>query len=136
MARVAINIVTYNSAATIRACLEAVFQQEYRDFCVTVIDNHSTDETLEYVAPWQDRGLELIVNDENQYFSRAHNQAIALTDSEFVLTLNPDVVMYPTYLARIVHAFSLSPRIGSVNGKLLLLEQHDLRPEVLTAPPA
>jgi len=46
VARVAINIVTYNNAGDIDRCLESVFQQVYRDFAVTVLDNHSTDNTL------------------------------------------------------------------------------------------
>ena len=135
MPRVAVNIVTYNSSATIGACLGALFNQTYRDFSVTIIDNHSTDNTLERVAPWQDGGVRIIVNETNTYFSRAHNQAIKLSDTEFVLTLNPDVIMYPDYLSRVVHAFSLSPKIGSVNGKLLLLEPQDFRPEILASPP-
>jgi len=135
MPRISVNIGTYNSRAVIGACLEAVFCQTYQDICVTVIDNHSADDTLAQLGPWENRGIQVIVNDCNTYFSRAHNQAINLGDSEFVLTLNPDVIMYPDYLAHIVHAFSLSAAIGSVNGKLLLLGRREFRPEILASPP-
>lgn len=135
MSRVAINIVTYNSASTIDACLEAVFGQDYRDFLVTVIDNNSTDDTVDRVKAWQQRGVNLTINATNEYFSRAHNRAIRQTDSEFVVTLNPDVMIHSDYLSQVLHAFELSPGIGSVNGKLLLLEPGELRPEILQSPP-
>lgn len=121
MPRVAVNIVTHNSAGTIETCLESLGRQTYRDFETTIIDNASEDETVELVARWS-HGARCIVNSRNEYYSRAHNAAIDLTDSELVLTLNPDVFLCPDYLSRVVAAFDRAPNIGSVNGKLLLLE--------------
>lgn len=136
MPLVSIHIVTHNSAETIDACLDAVFNQSCSDFSVMIVDNNSHDDSVQRVSRRHDSRLSLIVNPDNQYYSRAHNTAITHTDSEFVLTVNPDVIMYPDYVARVLHAFTLSPRIGSINGKLLLIEQRELRPELLTRPPA
>lgn len=132
MPRVAINIVTYNSATTIDACLQGLFRQEYRDFEVSVIDNASRDDTVARVHRWQDRGVRLTVNERNEYFSRAHNCAIDQTNSEFVLALNPDVVIQPDYLSYVLRAFDRSPRVGSVNGKLLLFKAGAMNPETLS----
>ena len=120
MARVAINIITHNSADHLDACLHSVFEQEYRDFQVTVIDNGSTDDTLTRLHQWEDRGARVVSLTQNHYYARAHNMALRETDSDFVLTLNPDVVIRSDYLSRVLPAFSLSVSIGSVNGKLLL----------------
>lgn len=136
MPRVAINIVTHNSGSMIDACLEAVYRQTYRDFCVTVIDNASEDDTLERLSRWQRPGLCVHCNEHNEYFSVPHNRAIRCSDAEIVLTLNHDVMMLPNYLAEIVPIFQTSPQIGSVNGKLLLLEPGALRAEVLDHEPS
>jgi GT2 family glycosyltransferase len=120
VARVAINIVTYNSAGNIDRCLESVFQQDYRDFAVTVLDNQSTDDTLARLERWKDSEIRVIPLHANLYYVRAHNIGIHETQSDYVLTLNPDVVLRPDYLRRAVKAFERSSRIGSVNGKLLL----------------
>src|SRR5947209_89646 len=122
MARLAINIVTYNSAAIVDPCLTSVFHQDYPDFDVTVIDNNSEDATRDVLARWRGQGVRVLTNDANLYYSRAHNYGIHETDSEFVLTLNPDVIIRSDFLTRVVQAFDRSPRIGSVNGKLLLLD--------------
>ncbi len=122
MPRFAINIVTFNSARSINTCLESVFGQECRDFGVTVIDNGSTDDTMARLEHWRELGARVMSMGRNLYYARAHNTGIRETDSEFVLTLNPDVVMRPDYLLQVAQAFALSPRIGSVNGKLMLLQ--------------
>jgi GT2 family glycosyltransferase len=122
VARVAINIVTYNSAKVIDRCLESVLRQKYRNFVVTVLDNHSTDDTLARLARWRDFGARIILLSENLYYARAHNIGIQETQSDYVLTLNPDVVIRPDYLSHVVAAFDRSNTIGSVNGKLLLAE--------------
>lgn len=136
MPRVSVNIVTHNNAGIIDACLQAVMRQKYPDVLVTVIDNRSSDATVSRLETWQRRGVKVVSNATNEYFARAHNWGIANTDSEFVLTLNPDVLMYPDYLSQAVAAFSLSDRIGSVNGKLLLIDRESMAPEVLLSPPA
>jgi GT2 family glycosyltransferase len=135
MARVAINVVTYNSAASIDSCLTSVFLQDYRDFEVTVIDNNSQDGTQEKLARWKQQGVHVIFNRTNQYYSRAHNFAIRETDSAFLLTLNPDVIIHPHFVRQALLAFEVSPQIGSVNGKLLLLPAPQETAEVLESEP-
>jgi len=118
----AINIVTFNSGAQIDACLASVFAQDRDDSAVTVVDNASRDDTPARLARWAERGVRVIRNERNEYYARAHNEAIRRTASEFVVTLNPDVTLRPDFLSQVLAAFDQSPRIGSVNGKLLLAE--------------
>lgn len=135
MPRYAINIVTYNSADRIDGCLDSVFAQDWPDYRVTVIDNASTDHTLTRLASWRERGVQVVTNAENAYYARAHNQALRVSDAEFVLTLNPDVLLRPDFLTRVDAAFATSDRIGSVNGKLLLVAPDRLDPSLLAMPP-
>jgi GT2 family glycosyltransferase len=135
MARVAINVVTYNSGASIDSCLTSIFQQDYRDFEVTVIDNHSQDDTPRHLERWKRAGMRVVLNDRNLYYSRAHNFAIRETDAEFVLTVNPDAIIAPDFVSRILKAFDVSPRIGSANGKLLLLSAPQQTADILDADP-
>lgn len=120
MAQVAVTIVTYNSGASIAACLSALFAQTFTDYSVHVVDNASTDSTLVSLERWRDRDIRVTVNANNEYFARAQNAAIRRSDSRYVLTLNPDVVLRPPFLQAVVGAMEAFPSIGSVNGKLLL----------------
>jgi len=64
--------------------------------------------------------LTLIENTINTGFAPAHNQAIAATDTDYVLVLNPDLELAPDYVSRLVAAMEADRRIGSATGKLLL----------------
>ncbi|MGH9696332.1 MAG: glycosyltransferase family 2 protein, partial [Bryobacteraceae bacterium] len=61
---IAIAIVTYNSAAFIRRCLEYVFEQDYTPFEIIVVDNASKDGTPEILGEFEQR-IRVAYNQEN-----------------------------------------------------------------------
>ncbi|HCC59123.1 MAG TPA: glycosyltransferase family 2 protein [Solibacterales bacterium] len=119
-ASVAVTIVTYNSGRFIKRCLESVLDQQYSEVEIIVVDNCSTDGTVDILEPFQSR-CRIIYNDENIGFAAAQNQAIALSRSDWVLTLNPDVLLLPDFLQALVHAGNLDASVGTVCGKLLTM---------------
>ncbi len=118
---VAITLVTYNSGRFIKRCLESVLAQKYGAKEVIVIDNASTDGTRDILDQFSDR-CQIVFNDTNVGFAEAQNQAIRLSHSEWVLTLNPDVLLLPNFIQSLVDAGNRDPRIGTVCGKLLSMQ--------------
>jgi GT2 family glycosyltransferase len=117
---VSVTIVTYNSGRFIRRCLESVLEQKYPHLEVIVIDNASTDGTIDILEQFEGR-CRILYNEANIGFAAAQNQAIALSSGQWVLTLNPDVLLLPGFVAALVEAGHIDRRIGSVCGKLLTL---------------
>lgn len=76
-------IVTYNSAAVIGECLDAL-----GNLPAVVVDNASADDTLARAAGRPN--VMLVANPENRGFAAAVNQGIAALDCELILILNPD----------------------------------------------
>src|ERR1700726_870183 len=99
--RVSVTIVTYNSGRFIKRCLESVLAQRYPNKEIIVIDNASTDGTVDILEQFEDR-CQIIYNDENIGFAAAQNQAISLSSGEWVLTLNPDVLLLPDFIQVLV----------------------------------
>jgi GT2 family glycosyltransferase len=117
---VAVTIVTYNSARYIEQCLKYVFEQDYPRLQVVVVDNASVDGSREILKGFEDR-LRIIWNAENRGFAAAQNQALAVCEADWVLTLNPDVRLTPDFISRLVEAGEAELPIGSVCGKLLAM---------------
>lgn len=115
--RVAVHIVTWNSLTHISACLEAVTQQRFQPLNVMVVDNGSVDGTVKWMEEHYPQ-LHLLRNTRNLGFCRAHNQAIRLTAAEYILVLNPDVILEKDWVQRGVSFLDQHPEFGSFGGKL------------------
>jgi GT2 family glycosyltransferase len=123
---VSVTIVTYNSGRFIKRCLESVLAQKYLNKEIIVVDNASTDGTIDILEQFEDR-CRIVYNDENIGFAAAQNQAIRMSGGDWVLTLNPDVLLLPNFIQALVDAGLMHPRIGTVCGKLLaILANFDL----------
>ena len=117
---VSVTIVTYNSGRFIKRCLESVLDQRYPFVEIVVVDNNSTDGTIDILEPFEDR-VRILYNEENAGFAAAQNQAIAASRGEWILTLNPDVLLLPNFIQALVEAGQADPKVGSVCGKLLTI---------------
>lgn len=117
---VSVTIVTYNSGRFIRRCLESVLAQKYGLKEVIVIDNCSTDGTADILEQFEGR-CQIVYNNRNIGFAAAQNQAIGLSSGDWVLTLNPDVLLLPNFIEALVDAGRMDDRVGTVCGKLLTM---------------
>jgi GT2 family glycosyltransferase len=117
---VSITVVTFNSGRFIRRCLESVLEQKYPNLEVVIVDNASTDGTIDILEQFADR-CRIYYNDENIGFAAAQNQAILLAGGEWILTLNPDVLLMPNFIQALVDAGNVDPKSGTICGKLLTI---------------
>ena len=115
---VSVTIVTYNSGRFIKRCLESILEQDHPFLEVIVVDNNSSDGTIDILEPFEDR-CRIIYNEENIGFAAAQNQAIAASQAEWVLTINPDVLLLQGFIGQLVRAGNLDRTVGTVCGKLL-----------------
>jgi GT2 family glycosyltransferase len=118
---VLIQIVTWNSRFFIENCLNSVFEQTYQDFSVLIIDNASRDKTVDFVREkyGERKNLFIMENARNLGFAAAHNQGFNITQSKFILVLNPDVVLPEDFLKKMTQFMKSKQRLGSCSPKLL-----------------
>jgi len=129
MARIAVNIVTWNSLKYLPEALASIFSQTYRDFFVLIIDNGSSDGTPEFVREhFPEAGI--LRNVKNLGFARAHNQGIAYAKAHLngadgdplVLVTNPDIILEPDFIEKLAAEIDRRVDAGSAGGKLLKAE--------------
>jgi GT2 family glycosyltransferase len=113
--KLSIVVVTWNSAADIDACLDSInFGSEFE---VIVVDNASTDATLELLR--RHHHLRLIENASNLGYARANNQGIKLATGEYILLLNPDTQVDLGTLDTLAGYLDEHPAVGAVAPRLI-----------------
>jgi GT2 family glycosyltransferase len=122
--RVSIVLVTWNSAPYLPRCLAGISGQDWPDVELIVVDNASSDGSLDLIPD----GAVRIANDDNRGFAAAVNQGIAATTGEFVLLLNPDAWIAPDFISRLVAALEdAGDAFGAAGGTLWRGEGVEIR---------
>lgn len=112
-------IVNWNTRQDLLHCLASVMANPPTcPFEILVFDNASADGSVEAVAA-QYPQVRLVASPENLGFARANNRVAALANGEYWLLLNPDTVVYPDAIDKLLHHISERPRVAAVGPRLL-----------------
>ena len=117
MREVSIVIPNYNGKHFLENCLKAVFAQDIKDQEVIVVDNGSTDGSLEYLNAYP--GVRTIAMDKNYGFCGAVNAGIKAADSEYVILLNNDTEVEPDFARELLNAIKSDEKIFSCSSKMV-----------------
>lgn len=120
--RVDVIIPTYNGRDHLAICLPALARQTYRDFHVIVVDDASSDDTIDIVSALMPSAT-LLRLERNAGLAQGINLGIGTGTSELVAFLNNDTEPEPGWLAALVDAIDRHPEAGAVASKLMLFDQ-------------
>jgi GT2 family glycosyltransferase len=119
-------IANWNGRDYLETCLRSVEAQHFRQFEVLLVDNGSDDGSVEMVRsrfPWVS---EIIENAENLGFGVANNQAIVRARGRYIVLLNNDTEVEPTWLGALVSAAEADPSVGMCASKILNFDHRDV----------
>ncbi len=123
--KVTIIIPNYNGCHFMAPCLASLKEQTYTDYHILVVDNASSDGSIEYMKEnYPD--IEVLALDKNYGFSKAVNIGIRHSRTPYVLLLNNDTTVDPHFIEEMVKAIEQSPRIFSVSSKMLKMYHPEL----------
>ena len=123
--KVTIVIPNYNGKHFMEPCLSSLSEQTYKDFHILVVDNASSDGSIEYMEEnYPD--IELIKLQKNYGFSKAVNIGIQHSRTPYVILLNNDTTVDTRYVEEMVKAIEKSPKIFSVSSKMIQMYHPEL----------
>ena len=103
MVSIDVVIVNWNSGDGLRRCIESIVSSSGENFVVeriVVVDNASTDSSLSGISG-TGGFVEIVRNERNEGFARACNAGARMGSAEYILFLNPDVVLSPDTLSSV-----------------------------------
>jgi glycosyltransferase involved in cell wall biosynthesis len=112
--KVNVVIPCYNYAGYVEEAIGSVLLQTYKDYVLTLVNDGSTDDSLSVLRRYEGRPGVVVVDQANQGLSAARNAGISAVESLYVLTLDADDLILPTFLEKTVPLMESDSGLGFV----------------------
>lgn len=109
---VSIVIPAFNCLEYTRQCIDSIRRNTVHPHEIIVVDNGSTDGSIEYLRSLND--IKLIENGENKGYPTACNQGIEIADGAYILLLNNDIIVTKYWLSRMFMGFFADSDVGII----------------------
>jgi len=117
--KVSVIVVNFNGMSHLEACLSSILNQSYQNLEVILVDNGSTDGSLDY-ARRRFPNLLVVENKENLGYPGGINRGAAIATGEYIAPINFDTEVDQNWLASMVAFMDENPSVGAVTPKTLL----------------
>ena len=123
---VSVVIPNYNGEMYLKACMESLMEQSLKADEIIIVDNASTDESVKYIKKKYSNIVKLICLEKNYGFSKAVNEGIKNSNSEFVVLLNNDTELHKEWLLELYNCIKDDESIFSACSKMLRFDNRNI----------
>ena len=118
--KISIITVNHNSSHYIKMLLDSIIKNvRYKNLEVIIVDNASTDDSLNVIKTYNDKlDIKIIKNKNNETYSKANNQAASISSGKYLLFVNNDVEVFEGWLEELLYAQKNKENVG-LTGSLL-----------------
>lgn len=116
---ISVIVLTYNNLEYNKQCIDSILKKTaYANYELIVVDNQSTDGTVEFLKELKQRNLpnvKVILNEENHGFAGGNNIGMEASDGDYILLLNNDTVVTRGWLTAMAKHLENHPKYGMCN---------------------
>jgi len=117
---VSVIIVNWNGKDYLKDCLQSLRAQTFSDYEVILVDNGSTDGSVEWIRENFPGWVRVLANNRNEGFSGGNNRGIRASSGKYIILLNNDARADPRWLEELVRVAEENPRAGMLACKIYL----------------
>jgi len=121
MKLISIIIVTQNGSQWLPGCLKTLHQQKYKNIEIILVDNASTDHSVDWIYKHYPR-VHVVLNKTNVGFAQGNNIGYQRAKGEYIVFLNNDTRVTPDFITELVRVMEKDSSIGGVQSKILLMD--------------
>lgn len=109
--RISVVINTYNGGSVIEETINSILSQTYQNFEIVVVDDCSSDRTVEKVRKLGDSRIRIYVNDKNRGAAYSAQRGVDFSRGEYIAKSDQDDISYPRRLEKQLHYMEAHPDI-------------------------
>ena len=102
----------YNGEKYLCEAIDSILRQTYRDFDFLIIDDGSTDHSLDIINSYRDSRIKLIRNKKNLGLVQTLNFGLEISDTEYIARMDCDDISLPKRLEKQVAFMDANPAVG------------------------
>jgi hypothetical protein len=121
---ISVIILNYNAGDLLLDCVDSIQKSRYRNFEIIVADNASKDNSHKKCKE-RFPEIRLVENSENLGYCEGNNVGLRAATGEFVVVLNPDTIVEPTWLDELLKAYQVNGE-GIYQPKFLATTDHSM----------
>ena len=114
---VSIIVLNYNGRNHLNECFTSLYNINYKNTELILIDNNSTDKSVEFIKE-KFKKVKIFKLDRNYGFAQGNNLGLPHTNGKFIVLLNMDTIVDKNWLTELIKVAEQSKKIGIVGGKI------------------
>ncbi len=126
---ISIIILNFNGFVLTKECVDSVLKVDYPTYNIIIVDNNSKNSEGEKLKERYERQATTIINRHNLGYAGGNNVGIryALTNlrADYILILNNDTIVHPSFLKQMIKRAATSPKIGMTGARILRYDKQD-----------
>ncbi len=116
----------YNTAPFLKEAIESVLTQSFSDYEFLIIDDASTDGSLDIIKNFKDERIKIILNENNLGIIATRNKGLELAKGKYIAKMDSDDVSLPSRFEKQVDFLEKHPEVAIVASKLSLINENGI----------
>ncbi|MBE5978966.1 MAG: glycosyltransferase [Paenibacillaceae bacterium] len=125
MPKISVIMPLYNAEQFVSKAIESILQQSYKDFELLIVDDCSTDNSLDIVSKIRDSRIKIVRNEKNEGISFSRNRGLALASGEYIALMDDDDLTVPFRFDTQVNYLNVHSDIDVVGGRHCIIDEND-----------
>lgn len=123
---VTIAIPVFNGGEYIRDAIQSVLNQTFKDFELLIINDGSTDNSMEIAQLYNDKRIKIINDGKNRGLVYRLNQSVELAKGKYYARMDADDIMHPDRIQRQIDYLTVNPEIDVVGTAIYSIDAHNV----------
>jgi GT2 family glycosyltransferase len=119
-------VLNWNGRFLLKACLKALSNLDYPLYEVLLVDNDSTDGSVDYVRR-SFAHIAILQNDNNLGYAGGNNRALRALNADYAVLVNPDIIVSADFLSELILPMDADDSIGIAGCKLLYPDEQTIQ---------
>lgn len=118
-------LLTVYNRETVKETIQSLLTQTYRDIEIIIVDNCSTDNTVNIIKSINDSRIKLYVNDKNYGQIYSLNRGLSLANGKFIVRIDADDICDPTRIEKQVELMKRNEKLVIVGSNIKLIDKNN-----------